>query len=145
MLGLFIALWVFFSGSNYTRLQFNTGLRYMAPALPFLFVPAALVLLRLPSFAIYGIVVLSVLESWCLAMHRDVERGLGVLDPILHVFLGGFKLPVLSVLARLSAGQYQEALAHGASPLPLFVLVAAILCGIWAHRSWWINHTRRVQ
>jgi hypothetical protein len=145
MLGLFIALWLFFSGSNYTRLQFNTGLRYLAPILPFLFIPAALVLLRLPSFAIYGIVVLSVLEAWCLAMDRDVERGLGVLDPILYVFLGGFKLPFLSVLARLSAGQYHDALAHGVSPLPLFTLVAAILYGIWARQPRWGHHTTRVQ
>jgi hypothetical protein len=47
--------------------------------------------------------------------------------------------------ASLSAGQYQEALAHGASPLPLFVLVAAILYGIWARQPQRINHTPRVQ
>lgn len=140
MLGLSIALWVFFSGSNYSRLQFNSGLRYLAPTLPFLFVPAVLVLMRLPSLAIYGITVLSVTESWCLAMHRDVERGLGVLDPILHVFLGGFKLPILLVLARLSGGQFHEALAHGTSPLPLFALVAAILYSVWARQHWWAGY-----
>ena len=54
---LFVAFWLFFSGSNYTRLQFNTGIRYMAPMLPFLFVPAVVVLMRLPRLAIYFIAV----------------------------------------------------------------------------------------
>jgi hypothetical protein len=68
-----------------------------------------------------------------MAMHRDVERGLGVLDPVLHVFLGGFKLPVFTVLSRMG-DQLGEYVAHGVSPLPLFVLAAAILYGVWAIR-----------
>ena len=98
ILSLFLAFWLFFSGSNYTRLQFNTGIRYMTPMLPFLFLPAALTLMRLPRVAIYFIALASVTESWCLAMVRDVERGLGVLDPILRVFIGGFQLPALNTL-----------------------------------------------
>ena len=46
ILALFVGLWMFFSGSNYTRLQFNTGIRYLAPIFPFLFIPAAVALLR---------------------------------------------------------------------------------------------------
>jgi hypothetical protein len=133
ILALFVALWVFFSGSNYTRLQFNTGIRYLAPIFPFLFVPAAVVLLRLPPLAIYLIAVFSVFASWCLAMFRDVERGLGVLDPILHVLVGGFQLPALTTLSRMSA-QFGEFLTHGTSPLPLFALTAAVLFAIWSRR-----------
>jgi hypothetical protein len=133
MLGLCVALWVFFSGSNYTRLQFNTGIRYLAPALPFLFVPAVVVLARLPRMLIYFVAVLSVTESWCLAMVREVERDLGVLDPILRVFLGGFQLPVLTTISRLS-GQYGEFFSDGVSPLALFVLTAFVLYGIWSPR-----------
>ncbi len=102
LLGLFIGLWVFFSGSNYTRLQFNTGLRYMTPILPFLFVPAAIALMRLPRFAVYLVAIFSLAESWSLAMHRDVESSLGVLNPILHVFIGGFELPALTTLSQMS-------------------------------------------
>jgi hypothetical protein len=130
---LFLAFWVFFSGSNYTRLQFNTGIRYMAPMFPFLFVPAAALLVRLPRLAIYFIAVVSVTESWCLAMVRDVERGLGVLDPILRVFVGGFQLPALSTLSRLS-GQYGEFFQLGVSPLPLFAIAAVVLYGVWSPR-----------
>ncbi len=130
LLAIFAAFWIFFSGSNYTRLQFNTGIRYMTPMLPFLFIPAAIVLMRLPRMAVYFIALFSVVESWCLAMHRDVERGLGMLDPILHVCLGGFKLPALTTLSRMQ-GQYGEYFAQGVSPLPLFVLTAMILFVVW--------------
>jgi hypothetical protein len=130
---IFFALIVFFSGSNYTRLQFNTGIRYMTPALPFLFLPAAAVLARLPRLAVHMIAVLVVTESWCLAMVRDVEHDLGVLDPMLRVFLGGFQLPVLSTISRLS-GQYGAFFPNGVSPLPLFALTACVLYGLWSPR-----------
>lgn len=131
LLLLFACLWAFLSGINYTRLQFNTGIRYFAPIVPFLFIPAAVVLMRLRRRVIYFVAVLSVTEAWCMAMYRDVERGLGVLDPILHVFIGGLKLPALSVLGGMS-GQYGEYSQRGVSPIPLFILTAAILYGIWS-------------
>ena len=130
LLGIPAAMWLFYSGVDYTRLQFNTGIRYLAPVFPFLFVPAAVVLARLPRWAVYFAAVVSLAISWPLAMHRDVERGLGILDPIVHVFIGGFKLPLLTVLSRMH-GVLPEHVASGVSPLPLFVLTAALLYGIW--------------
>ena len=127
---IFLAFWLFFSGSNYTQLQFNTGIRYMAPMLPFLFVPAAVVLTRLPRLLIYLIAVLSVWESWCLAMYRDVERGLGVLEPIVNVLLNGFQLPLLTTLSRIGGSDS----SYSGSPLPLFVLTGILLYGLWAPR-----------
>jgi hypothetical protein len=133
-LALFLVLWVFFSGVNYVRLQYNTGIRYLTPIFPFLFLPVAVVLMRLPRRVIYFISLFSFFQAWCLAMYRDVERGLGVLDPILHVFFGGLKLPALTVLSRMSTSQYGEYFADGVSPLPLFLITAAILYGIWSRR-----------
>jgi hypothetical protein len=131
VLGCTLALWLFFSGVHYTRLQFNTGIRYLAPTFPFLFLAAAVVLIRLPRRAIYFVAVLSVFQAWALAMYRDVERGLGVLEPMLRVLSGGFQLPALNVLARMG-GQYGDYFAGGVSPLPLFALTAAVIVGIWA-------------
>jgi hypothetical protein len=125
-----LAFWIFFSGSNYTRLEFNTGIRYMTAVLPFLFVPAAVVLMRLPRSAIYFIAIFSVVESWSLAMYRDVERGLGLLEPMLHVFTGGLQLPWLTTLSRMGS-TYGDYFGQGVSPLPLFLLTAAILIGLW--------------
>jgi hypothetical protein len=130
MLAIAAVLVVFFSGVNYTRLQFNTGIRYLAPLFPLLFVPSALVFVRLPRPARYFVAVVCVTEAWCLAMHRDVERGLGVLDPMLHVLIGGFELPALTTLSR-TGSQYGEFVARGVTPVPLMLLTAAIVYGIW--------------
>lgn len=125
-----LGLWVFCSGIQYARLQFNTGIRYLAPAFPFLFVLTAAVLARLPRLVFYLVSVVAVTEAWCLAMYRDVERGYGLAEPLLHVFTGGFQLPALTVLSRIE-GPFGEYFARGASPLPLFALAGAIIYGIW--------------
>lgn len=126
-------LWLFCASVSYSRLQFNTGVRYMIPAVPLLFLPLAVVLDRLPKRVVCFAAILAVAQAWPMAMYRDVERGLGVLDPVLHVFLGGFQLPVLSTLSRIG-GPYGDYVANGVSPLPLFVMVAFILYGIWSKR-----------
>jgi len=132
MLALFAAFWLFCGSVNYGRLQYNTGIRYMTSMMPFLFVLSAVVLVRLPRGVTCTLVVVSVTLSWCLAMHRDVERGLGVLDPVLHVFIGGFELPVLTTLSRVRDG-VSEFVARGVSPLPLFALAASLLYGVWRY------------
>lgn len=131
LLGVFIGFWLLFGGVNYTRLQANTGIRYMSPTFPFLFVLAATVLVRLPRRVLYFLGVAAVAQGWCLAMYRDVERGLfGVLEPVLQVFFGGFRLPALTTLSRLGSG-LEDYFPNGPSPLPLFVLAAAVIYGIW--------------
>jgi hypothetical protein len=62
---------LFFSIVQYTRLQWVTGIRYLAAIFPFMFLPAALVLLRLPRAVAWGIVVVSVAINWSLAMVRS--------------------------------------------------------------------------
>jgi len=131
--GLCLVVYLFFSGLNYNEIMSNSGFRYLAPVLPFLFLPAAAVLRRMPPLAAWALSLASLTVSWCLAMHRDVERGLGVLDPILHVFIGGFELPALTTLSRIE-GMLGEHIARGVSPLPLFALTAAALYLIWSPR-----------
>jgi hypothetical protein len=125
----FLALWVFFAGNNYSRLQWNTGVRYMTPALPFLFLPAAVVLLRLPRGLALGVGLASLLLNWSMAMNREVWRPLGVLHPVLYVLTGGFELPALTTLSRMS--MFQGLVPQGTSPLPLFVITGVILWLLW--------------
>lgn len=132
LLGIVAALLVFFSGSNYTRLQFNTGIRYMAPAFPFLFVPVAVVLMRLRPLPVYLIGIVSVASAWCLAMNREVWHPLGALHPVVDVLTGGLELPALTTLSRMP-GQFGGFGAE-VSPLPLFCLTAALIYGIWTVR-----------
>ena len=128
--GLSLGLWLFASGIHYTRLQFNTGIRYLAPAFPLLFVLAAPALARLPRWILYFSSVAALAHSWCLAMYRDVERGLGLAEPLVRVLTGGFQLPALTVLSRMK-GAYGDYFAEGVSPLPLFALAAAAIYGLW--------------
>jgi len=128
---LFLVLWIFFSGSNYVRLQFNTGIRYLTPILPFLFVPVALMIVRFPKIVIALIAVFSITQAWAMAMYREVESKWGILDPLLKTFLGGFQLPALRTLSRMG-DQFGEFFTGGISPLHIFVLTAAILYIIWS-------------
>ena len=133
LLGIPLAMVLFFGGNNYTRLQYNTGIRYLTPILPFLFVPAALVLARMRPLPAYAWALLALVVSWPLAMYREVESPLGILDPIIRTFTQGFALPALSTLSR-TTGQYGDFFANGVDPLPLFVLTGAVLYGIWSPR-----------
>lgn len=134
-MGVFFAgLAVFFSAVLYSWLQFNSGVRYLVPAVPFLYVGVAGVLLRLPRPLACLLAVFAVFQAWSMAMYRDVERGAGLLEPILHVTLGGFQLPAFTVLHRIAGGvEYFE---RGVSPLPVFVLSGVLLYVLWSRRVW---------
>jgi hypothetical protein len=129
-----VGLWLFCGGISYVRLQFNNGLRYLAPLLPYVFVLVSLVITKLPRRLAYLIAAAAVAQAWSMAMYRDVERGLGVLDPVLHVFIGGFQLPVLTVLSRMK-DNYGDYASLGVSPLPIFILVAAVVGIIWSRKA----------
>ena len=131
VLGVPLALWLFLGGVHYTKLQFGTGIRYLSPTFPFLFVAATVVLARLPRPWAYVIGAISLAQSWCLAMYRDVERGWGMAEPILHVLTEGLQLPALTVLSRMEE-QYGDYFVFGTSPQPFFVLAAMILYGVWS-------------
>jgi hypothetical protein len=128
-----IALWLFCGCISYVRLQYNNGLRYLAPLLPYMFVLTAIALMRLPRRFAYLLATVAVAQAWSMAMYRDVERGFGVLDPVLHVFIGGLQLPVLTVLSRMNA--YGDYAASGVSPLPILAVVAAVVFVIWSGRD----------
>jgi len=136
MLAIFvvaIGTWLFFGGSNYVRLQFNTGIRYLTCLLPFLFIPAALVLSRLKLPTAWAWALLGLTVAWPLAMYRKVQYPIGLLDPIMRTFSAGFTLPVLHTLSA-TGGQYGDFFANGVSPLPLFALTGAVIYGIWSPR-----------
>jgi hypothetical protein len=132
-LGSSAALWVFSSAINYALLQYNSGIRYLVPALPFLFLPASVVLYHLPRSAAYPLATVAVAQAWSLAMYRDVERGLGVLEPVRQVLTGGPRLPALTTLSNL-CGAYVDLVPLEASPLMLFAVSGAALYGLWTLR-----------
>ncbi len=128
-----LALVVFFSCVQYTRLQWVTGIRYLAPVFPFMFLAAFAVLLRLPRALIAGVALLSFTVSWSLAMVRSQGT---VFDNLQRTFTEGLQLPWLTVLGKTSA-QYLPGLSGGVSALPLMLLAAVVIFLIWAIRSPW--------
>lgn len=124
------AFLLFCSANQYGRMQFNTGVRHAVPITPFLFLLAAGALVRLPPLLAGLVGVVTTWWSWCLAMYREVELGLGVPDSLVHITLGGFRLPWLTTLERMGA-QFPGLFDRGASALPLLVLLAACLSAIW--------------
>ncbi len=128
----FLALWVFCSCIHFTiRHQWQDGVRYLIPAVPFLFLLVADVLAQIPRAIAYLAALAAVFETWCLAMVRE-----NPLESITRVLLHGFELPWLTKLVKM-APQYFPLLAEGASPLPLLLLCGIVIWGIWAVRSPW--------
>jgi len=127
-----IALWVFCSCIEYTvRWQWQDGVRYMIPAVPFLFLLLADVLVQIPRALSYLVVLGAVAETWCLAMVRE-----NPLESITRVLLHGFELPWLTTLSK-AAPQYFPLLAEGTSPVALFLLCGVVIWGIWRVRGPW--------
>ncbi|REJ78243.1 MAG: hypothetical protein DWQ47_01915 [Acidobacteria bacterium] len=122
--GFTLLFLIFCSANQYGWMQFNTGVRHAIPVVPFLFIPAALVLTRLPRTIAALICVIGVYCSWCLAMYRDVEQGLGVLESVKSITLEGFRLPWLWTLKNMG-------FVESTSAIPILVLAAAVIWVIW--------------
>jgi hypothetical protein len=123
--GASAALYVFLCSVAFAFLQWNTGVRYMVPAVPLLFMAAVPVLLRMPAWMRYAVVIPTVCISWAVAMTRDDVPG-----ALLRVFFAGFELPWLTVLRKTSSG-YFDLLGNGASPIALFCLIGCVLWLVW--------------
>jgi hypothetical protein len=130
ILAFLVAFMLFCGASQRGRMQFNSGVRHILPVTPFLFLIAAGVLTRLPVTLAVIVGILTTYWSWCLAMYRDVERGLGIPESLLHVTFDGFQLPWLTTLERMRT-QFPGYFEHGASAIPLLALAAICLWALW--------------
>lgn len=124
-----LALYLFNSSVEFARLQWNTGIRYMVPAVPLLFVALVPVLLKLPRWFALILVVPTVFISWSVAMVRE-----SVPVALTHVLGSGLELPWLTVLQK-TATAYAPRLERGASPIPIFLVVGLMLWLLWRPRS----------
>jgi hypothetical protein len=121
----FVAFLLFCSANQFARLQWNTGLRYLLPLVPFCFLYAVPVLERLPALARRWVLVAAVAQAWALAMARE-----SVPESLLRVFVAGPELPWLTVIGR-TAPQYVPFLDGAPSPLPVLAVAAAAVLAIW--------------
>ena len=137
------AFTLFFSSVQYTRLQWITGIRYIVPVIPFLFLLVVAVLIRLPRAVTYGVTTLAIIESWSMSMVRRVDvPGEGILSSVVNFFINGFQLPWLTTLSKM-ANQYTPAFeGQKISPVPVFLLASVVIWGIWSVRCPWKNLVR---
>ena len=125
----FVAVFVFslltFCAMNqYSRMQFNTGFRYLVPLVPFIYLAATDHLVRMSRFWKIAITTAAILQSWVVAVMREpVPLSWGM-------FLSeGPKLPWLSVLAMTSPeGSF---VAGPVLPTLLIGATLGVCYGIW--------------
>jgi Dolichyl-phosphate-mannose-protein mannosyltransferase len=126
-----VALLVFSSSNQFANLQWNTGVRYLVPAVPLLFVLVVPVLRAVPRWGVLGLVAPTVVISFAVSMMReDVPTSLELL------FTGGPTLPVLITLQKTAAA-YAPFLAGGVQPfgaLALLLLAGSIALIWWLRR-----------
>lgn len=132
-LGLCAALILFFGTVQYTRIQFATGIRYLAPTFPFLFLAAVPALLWLPRVLTYAVVMVSIVICWSVAMVRSQGT---VFENVERVLVEGFQLPWLTVMTKMSA-QYLPWYKGTVSVLPIFALCGATIWLIWRVQNPW--------
>lgn len=120
----FVALLLFSSANQFANLQWNTGVRYMVPVVPLLFIAAVPVLDLMPRGARWTLVSVSLAITLAVSMTReDVPTALRL------VATEGPTLPVLIVLRKMSSG-YDVSLPPATFGM-IALFLTAILLVLW--------------
>ena len=120
----FVALLLFSSANQFANLQWNTGVRYMVPIVPLLFIAAIPVLESVPRAARWSLVAVSLVLTLAVSMTReDVPTALRL------ILSEGPTLPVLIVLRKMSSG-YDVNLPPATFGL-IALMITAILFVLW--------------
>lgn len=122
-----LALWVFSSANHFAFLQWNTGVRYLVPVVPLLFLAMVPVLLAMRPWARAAVVIPTVAISFAVSMTReDVPTALRV------VAAEGPVLPLVIVLNKTAAA-YAPMLGAGIQPWGIAAvgLLGLVVLMVW--------------
>jgi hypothetical protein len=120
------ALYLFSSSIAFASLQWNTGVRYLVPSVPLLFLALVPVLLNAPRPVVWLLIVPTVVVSWCVSMVRE-----SVPVSLIRIFTQGVELPWHTVLEK-TAFVYAPALSSGVlSPVAILFCTGVLLWVIW--------------
>lgn len=134
-----VALWSFNSANQFANLQWNTGVRYMVPAVPLLFFLSLPLLRALPRAARWAVLFATLVVSWSVAMLRE-----DVLTSVRLTLTEGPTLPMLIVL-RKTASAYAPWLGGSAQPLGLLAVAALVAVVLIGWRLLWRGAPRSIQ
>ena len=98
-----LSFMLFAAANQYGRMQWNTGVRYLMPLVPFFFLAATNHLARMRGVGLAILGGAAVLHSWVVSMRR--ESVLGVLGDWDRFLREGPRLPWLDVLSRTATGR----------------------------------------
>lgn len=121
---LTLAFLLFTAANQFSRMQFNSGVRHMVPVTPFLFLLAGTVLIRLRPWLAGLIGIFTTIWSWFLVMARDVEQEWGIIGALLSIFRSGIRLPWLE---RLESMGY---ISIGLN-LPVLLIAVSVIALVW--------------
>lgn len=124
----FGALYIFSSANQFASLQWNTGVRYLVPAVPLLFLAMVPVLRRMPGWLRVVLIGASLGISLAVTMTRE-----SVPDALDLVFTRGPTLPVFIVLEKMASG-YPQLQFGPLAPLAVFAALAMLLVVVWRRR-----------
>jgi hypothetical protein len=120
-----VALYLFSSANQFATLQWNTGVRYLVPAAPLLFMATVPVLRAMPKAPRWALVGVTLLVSAAVSMTRE-----SVPEALRLIFSDGPTLPLFLVLERMASGY--PALQFGAlGPWLVLGVSAVLLALVW--------------
>ena len=129
------AFLLFCSVNQYSRLQFNSGVRYLVPLVPFLFLALADHWIRMPHWARAGIATVAVLHSWVLTAFREP------VNVSWRLFLSeGPQLSWYRVLG-LTTGSPSVWIGTWYVPSAILAVALAVIAGIWQYGARLETHT----
>lgn len=134
---LILAFLVFCACNQYSRLQWNTGFRYLLPLVPLLFLMLSDHLARMPRAVLTLLTVTSVAHTWVLSMTRYLADHGGQEDPVsvlpgswAMVVRDGVQFPWLTVLRSSPSLQHPIVQAWWL-PYAMLALVLGFVAWIW--------------
>jgi hypothetical protein len=124
---IFLAVLLFSSANQYARLQFNSGVRYLIPVVPLLFLALVDHWIRLPRWARVTLGAFALLHSWVLTVFREP------VPQAWRLFLAeGPQLPWFRVL-RMTSSPDNPWLTTPLVPTALLSIILLVAVALW----WW--------
>ena len=120
-----LAFLVFCAANQYSRLQWNTGFRYLVPLVPLVYLAACDHLVRMPRWLRVPVTIVAVLHSWVLTVFREP-----VPDSWQMFFDEGLTFPWLRVL-RMTRPSGSSMVSHPLLPWLVLGITLLLILGIW--------------
>jgi hypothetical protein len=120
----FLVFVLFCAANQYSRIQFNSGFRYLIPLVPTIFLAASDHLARMPRRWLMAVGAAAVANSWVISMVREP-----VPDSWRRVLSEGIQFPWLTVLRLTSPAD--ALVSRPWLPLAIAAASALLVVGIW--------------